>query len=122
MPNGRSLLSPVFACVLLVLTGIIAGLLVGEAIARLVAPYPMSYPWMDQVNGVLAPLPNVHGRHFVPGLYDTTLSFNSQRFRGQQVYMPEPGPQVLRIATLGASFTFGSGANDVDAYPSQLQS
>jgi lysophospholipase L1-like esterase len=77
---------------------------------------------MDQVNGVLAPLPNVHGRHFVPGLYDTTLSFSSQRFRGQQVYTPEPGPQVLRIATLGASFTFGSGANDVDAYPFQLQS
>jgi lysophospholipase L1-like esterase len=77
---------------------------------------------MDQVNGVLAPLPNVHGRHFVPGLYDTTLSFNSQRFRGQQVYTPEPGPHVLRIVTLGASFTFGSGANDVDAYPFQLQS
>ena len=122
MPNGRSLLSPVFARVLLVLTGIIAGLLVAEVIARLVAPYPMSYPWMDQINGVLAPLPNVHGRHFVPGVYDTTFSFSSQRFRGQQIYTTEPGPQVLRIATLGASFTFGSGANDVDAYPFQLQS
>jgi lysophospholipase L1-like esterase len=122
MRIGRPVLSPAFARGLLVLTGIIAGLLAAEAIARLVAPYPMSYPWMDQVNGVLAPLPNVHGRHYVPGLYDTTLSFSSQRFRGEQVYKPEPGPQVLRIATLGASFTFGSGANDVDAYPFQLQS
>jgi lysophospholipase L1-like esterase len=122
MRIGRPVLSPAFARGLLVLTGIIAGLLAAEAIARLVAPYPMSYPWMDQVNGVLAPLPNVHGRHYVPGLYDTTLSFSSQRFRGEQVYTPEPGPQVLRIATLGASFTFGSGANDVDAYPFQLQS
>lgn len=121
MNNGRPLLSRSFARVLLVLAGIVVGLLIAETIARLVAPYPMSYPWMDQVNGVLAPLPNVHGRHFVPGLYDTTLSFNSQRFRGQQVYTPEPGPQVLRIVTLGASFTFGSGANDVDAYPFQLQ-
>jgi lysophospholipase L1-like esterase len=111
-----------FARVLLVLAGIIAGLLIAETIARLVAPYPMSYPWMDQIDGVLAPLPNVHGRHFVPGVYDTTFSFSSQRFRGQQVYSPEPGPEVLRIATLGASFTFGSGANDVDAYPFQLQS
>ncbi|HZP23293.1 MAG TPA: hypothetical protein VFB04_07595 [Terriglobales bacterium] len=82
----------------------------------------MSFPWTDQVNGVLAPLPNVHGRHFVPGVYDTTFSFSSQRFRGEEVYTPQPGPQVLRIAALGASFTFGSGANDVDAYPFQLQS
>jgi lysophospholipase L1-like esterase len=121
MHNGRAILSR-FARVLLVFTGIIAGLLIAETIARLVAPYPMSYPWMDQIDGVIAPLPSVHGRHFVPGVYDTTFSFSSQRFRGQQVYTPEPGPQVLRIATLGASFTFGSGANDVDAYPFQLQS
>src|SRR5271167_369575 len=122
MHNGRPLLSPGFARVLLVLTAIIAGLLIAEAIARLAAPYPMVFPWMDQINGVIAPLPSVHGRHFVPGVYDTTFSFSSQRFRGQQVYTPEPGPQVVRIAALGASFTFGSGANDVDAYPFQLQS
>src|SRR5580698_9587093 len=99
MHNGRPLLSPRFTRVLLVLTGVIAGLLFAEAIARLAAPYPMSYPWMDQINGVLAPLPSVHGRHFVPGVYDTTFSFSSQRFRGQQIYTTEPGPQVLRIAT-----------------------
>src|SRR5215813_14247939 len=93
--------------VLLVLTATIAGLFLAEAIARLVAPYPVSFPWMDQINGVLAPLPNVHGRHFVPGVYDTAFTFGPQRFRGQQVYTPEPGPQVLRIAALGASFTFG---------------
>jgi lysophospholipase L1-like esterase len=122
MHRGRPFLSAGVARVFLVLTGIIAGLLIAEAIARLAAPYPMSYPWMDQINGVLAPLPSVHGRHFVPGVYDTTFSFSSQRFRGQQVYTPEPGRQVLRIATLGASFTFGSGANDADAYPFQLQS
>src|ERR1700685_1425621 len=122
MHNGRRLLSPGFARVVLVLTGIVAGLLIAEAIARLVAPYPMTYPWMDQINGVLAPLPSVHGRHFVPGVYDTTFSFTSQRFRGQQVYTPEPVPQIVRIVALGNSFTFGSGANDVDAYPFQLQS
>lgn len=122
MHNGSGRLSRGFARAVIVLTATIAGLLIAEAIARLAAPYPMTYPWMDQVNGVIAPLPNVHGRHFVPGLYDTTFSFSSQRFRGQQLYTPEPGPQVIRIAALGASFTFGSGANDVDAYPFQLQS
>ena len=122
MHDPRLYRSRRFAPALLILTGTVAGLLLAEAIARWAAPYPMAFPWMDQVNGVLAPLPSVHGRHFVPGVYDTTFSFSSQRFRGQQVYTAEPGPQVVRIATLGASFTFGSGVNDVDAYPSQLQS
>jgi lysophospholipase L1-like esterase len=117
----RTRLSRGFLRILFILAGTIAGLLIAEQVARLVAPYPMSFPWMDQVNGVLAPLPSVHGRHFVPGVYDTTFSFSPQRFRNQEVYTPEPGPGVLRIAALGASFTFGSGANNVDAYPSQLQ-
>ncbi len=95
---------------------------IAEGIARLLAPYPISYPWVDQVNGIVAPLPGVHGRHFVPGIYDTTFSLNAQRFRGQQAYTVEPGPHVIRIAIIGASSAFGSGANDVDAYPSQLQS
>jgi hypothetical protein len=77
---------------------------------------------MDQINGVIAPLPSVQGRYFVPGVYDTTFSFSSQRIRGQQAYTPQPGPYVIRIATLGASFTFGSGASDIEAYPFQLQS
>ena len=118
----RDVVSPGFGRVLLVLAATIAGLLIAEAIARVAAPYPISSPWMDQINGVIAPLPSVQGRHFVPGVYDTTFSFSSQRFRGQQVYTPQPGPQVMRIAALGASFTFGSGASDVEAYPFQLQS
>lgn len=122
MHNGRTFPRPGFACVLIVLMATIAGVLIAETIARLAAPYPIAFPWMDQINGVTVPLPNVHGRHFVPGVYDTTFSFSSQRFRGQQVYTPKPGPQVIRIAALGASFTFGSGANDVDTYPFQLQS
>src|SRR5215472_2039713 len=122
MHNGPAHLSPRTARLVIVLIATLAGLLLAEAIARIVAPYPMTYPWMDQMNGVIAPLPSIHGRHFVPGIYDTAFSFSSQRFRGEQVYTPEPAPHVLRIAALGASFTFGSGANDVDAYPFQLQS
>ena len=119
--SPSSCFAPWFARGLMLLGATVVGLLVAEAIARLVAPYPMTYSWMGQINGVIAPLPNVHGRHFVPGVYDTSFSFSPQRFRGQQIYTPEPGPNVLRIAALGASFTFGSGANDVDAYPFQLQ-
>ena len=52
MNNGRHLRSPASARVLLVVAGIAVGLLAAEAIARLVAPYPMSYPWMDQVDAI----------------------------------------------------------------------
>ena len=111
-----------FTRALIVLGASMVGLLIAEGVARLVAPYPMTYSWMGQINGVIAPLPNAQGRHFVPGVYDTTFSFSSQRFRGQQIYTEVPDPRVFRIVALGASFTFGSGANDVDAYPFQLQS
>jgi lysophospholipase L1-like esterase len=108
--------------VVLVLASTITALLVGEGIARLAVHYPLTFPWADQINGVIAPRLSVRGRHFVPGTFDTTFSFSSQRFRGQQVYQPEPAPGAIRIAALGASFTFGSGANDNETYPSQLQS
>jgi lysophospholipase L1-like esterase len=91
-------------------------------LVRFLRPQPLTVPWADQVNGVLAPRPNVRGRQFVPGTYDVTFSFNSQRFRGQREYLTQPGPGVLRIATLGDSVTFGNGANDGQDYPAQLQS
>lgn len=97
-------------------------LIAAEGIARIVAPRSMSYPWDDHLNSMVVPLPNVHGRHFVPGSYDTSFSFSAQRFRGQQLYTPEPSPGTIRIAVLGSSSTFGSGANDVETYPVQLQS
>ena len=106
---------------LFLLTGVIC-LLAAEAITRLVAPRPISYPWMDQGNAGVIPLPGVHGRHFVPGTYDTTFSFSSQRFRGGQTYGSEPGTGATRIVMLGSSATFGSGANDDESYPFQLQS
>src|SRR5581483_6750772 len=115
MHNGRARRSRRFLHVIFILAGTVAGLLIAEALARLAAPYPMSFPWTDQVTGVLAPLPTVHGRHFVPGVYDTTFSLISHRFGGEADYTAEPGPQVLRIAALGATFTFGRGDNDVDA-------
>ena len=110
------------ARVVLALASTITALLVGEGIARLGVHYPLTFPWTDQINGVIAPRLGVRGRHFVPGTFDTTFSFSAQRFRGQQVYQPAPAPGAIRIAALGASFTFGSGANDNETYPSQLQS
>jgi hypothetical protein len=96
-------------------------LIVAEGISRVVAPRALSYPWMDTVDGITVPLANVHGRHFVPGTYDTNFSFNAQRFRGAQLLAQAASPGTIRIAVLGSSFTFGSGANDDETYPFQLQ-
>jgi hypothetical protein len=96
-------------------------LIAAEGIARIVVPRSIAYPWMDHFNNMVVPLPSVHGRHFVPGSYDTSFSFSAQRFRGQQLYTPQPDPGTIRIALLGSSSTFGSGANDVETYPFKLQ-
>jgi hypothetical protein len=97
-------------------------LFVAEMAARVMAPRAISYPWMDFADGITVPLPNVRGRHFVPGSYDTSFSFNAQRFRGPDLYNPEPDAGTTRIAILGSSFAFGSGANDNESYPFQLES
>ncbi|PYV38393.1 MAG: hypothetical protein DMG06_25770 [Acidobacteria bacterium] len=105
----------------LVLISTLLGLLLAEGVVRLLAPQPLTIPWADEVSGVLAPRANVRGREYVPHTYDVTVSFNSQRFRGQREYQPQPGPGVTRIATLGDSVTFGNGANDDQTYPAQLE-
>ena len=74
------------------------------------------------MDGVLVPRPNVRGREFVPDTYDVTISFNSQRFRGEREYSTQPDTGIIRLAMLGDSVTFGNGANDNQAYPFQLQS
>jgi len=105
----------------LVLISTLFSLSLAEGVVRVLAPQPLTVPWADEVNGVLAPRPNVRGREYVPHTYDVTISFNSQRFRGPREYRPQPGPGVTRIVTLGDSVTFGNGANDDQTYPSQLE-
>jgi lysophospholipase L1-like esterase len=107
---------------ILLLASTFAALMVAEGLVRLLLPQPLTVPWADQVSGVLAPRPNVQGREFVPDTYDVTISFSSQRFRGQREYSAQPDAGVFRIAALGDSVTFGNGANDGQDYPSQLQS
>jgi lysophospholipase L1-like esterase len=99
-----------------------AALLATELFIRLFCPQTLTVPWADRTEGFLAPCPNVRGREFVPDTYDVSISFSSQRFRGQREYSIQPGPGVIRLAMLGDSATFGNGANDDQSYPFQLQS
>src|SRR4030095_2721035 len=61
------------------------------------------------------------GRYAVPGVFDTTVTINSQRLRSETEYGFEPPAEVTRIAVLGDSFTFGIGANEPETYPAQLE-
>jgi hypothetical protein len=105
----------------MVLGGTLVGLLVGEGIVRIAAPQILSAPCGERILGVNTSRPNMRGRFAVPGAYDVTASVNSQMFRGTKEFQPSPRPGVNRLALLGDSMTFGSGANDDETYPAQLE-
>jgi lysophospholipase L1-like esterase len=58
----------------------------------------------------------------VGDIFDVSVSFNQQRFRGLTETSLEPAPGVLRIAAIGDSFTMGWGVEDGQTYPARLQS
>jgi lysophospholipase L1-like esterase len=84
-------------------------------------PQETTVPWLDDIDGVVCPRPNVHGRSAIPDVFDVRLTINSQRFRGTKTYTLVPPANVLRIAMLGDSFTHGVGANDDESYPARLE-
>jgi len=104
-----------------VVCSLLVALIMAEGILRLVSPQAVQVPYHDELNGVLAARPNVRGQFAIPDTFNTTISVNSQRFRGLKEYSQTPEIGVTRIATLGDSFTFGFGANDEETYPAQLE-
>ncbi|HEX9945574.1 MAG TPA: GDSL-type esterase/lipase family protein [Thermoanaerobaculia bacterium] len=53
--------------------------------------------------------------------YDVAVRINSQGFRADREYAPEPPPGTLRIVAVGDSFTFGQGVKLAHAWPSILE-
>jgi lysophospholipase L1-like esterase len=96
-------------------------LLIGEVIVSATRPQEVVFFFRDEVDGLTSARPNSSGRHVVPSTFDVTVSFSSQRFRGQREFTLQPAPGVLRIAALGDSSSFGFGANDEETYPAQLE-
>ncbi|MBI2835882.1 MAG: SGNH/GDSL hydrolase family protein [Acidobacteria bacterium] len=95
--------------------------LLAELVVRTTAPQSVAVPWQDEMDGIAAPRRNVHGRHAVPGTFDTIVSIGPQRFRGRSALAEAPAAGTLRVAVLGDSFVFGYGANDDETYPAELQ-
>lgn len=105
----------------LVMAATAVALLLGEGLVREMSPYDSSFPYSEDWNGILAGRPGARGRHRVGDIFDVSMSFNQQRFRGRAETRLEPATGVLRIATIGDSFTMGWGANDDQTYPAHLQ-
>lgn len=104
----------------LVLVSIALALLLSEWLVRILAPQQLSIPFGTTVDGIISQRPNISGRYAVPGVFDTTVTINSQRLRADKEYELEAPLGVTRIAILGDSFTFGIGVNDAETYPAQL--
>jgi lysophospholipase L1-like esterase len=113
--------STVLINAMLVMLSIALAFFLGEWLVRTFAPQQLSVPLGATVDGIISQRPNIHGRYAVPGVFDTTVTINSQRLRSETEYGFEPPAEVTRIAVLGDSFTFGIGANDAETYPAQLE-
>jgi lysophospholipase L1-like esterase len=105
----------------LIVLSISLALFLSEWLVRIIAPQQLSIPLGATVDGIVTQRPNIHGRYAIPGVFDTTVTINSQRLRAEKDYELRPPSGVTRIIVLGDSFTFGIGANDAETYPANLE-
>lgn len=106
----------------LVTAATVVALLLGEGLVRATDPYDGGdFPYSEEWNGISTNRPGVRGRLRVGSIFDVSMSFNQQCFRGPVETSLTPAPGVLRIATIGDSFTMGWGADDDQTYPARLQ-
>jgi lysophospholipase L1-like esterase len=105
----------------LVAASFLFSLLLAEWIARVLVPARAAIPWTDWIEGITTARPSQRGRLRASPNFDVEVAINSQRFRGPKEFTAQRPPNVLRIATLGDSVTFGWGANDDATYPAQLE-
>jgi lysophospholipase L1-like esterase len=105
----------------LVTASIGVSLLAGEVAVRIWAPQFLRPVFRERVGGLFFLRPNLDVRVYSPSEFDTRARTTSQRFRGQRIYSPFPAPGTFRVATLGDSFTFGTGAEDTECYPAILE-
>ena len=117
----RTRLARALLSVSVVMVASILTLLFGEIVVRVFVPTERLVPLNEEMLGVTALRPNVHGVHVVPHTFNVSYTTSAQRFRSSKTFAPFPDSHTLRVAVVGDSFTFGWGANDDQTYPSQLE-
>lgn len=65
-------------------------------------------------------LPGARGRQ-TSEEFDVPVRINTQGFRADREYSPEPPSGILRIVAVGDSFTFGNGVDVHEAWPAVLE-
>ena len=107
---------------LLLLSGTTAlMLLLAEGAVRLFTPQYLRPVFREQVDGAAYTRADLHARIASPGEFDTRANTTVQRFRGSRLYVPNPARGALRIAVVGDSYVFGTGAEDHETFPSVLE-
>lgn len=96
-------------------------LLLAEGAVRVFMPQFLRPVFRERVDGAFYLRASLHARIYSPNEFDTMVNTNAQRFRGSEAYTRKPQPGTYRIAVIGDSFVFGTGARDSECYPSVLE-
>jgi lysophospholipase L1-like esterase len=96
-------------------------LLLAEGAVRVFMPQFLRPVFRERVDGAFYMRANLHARIYSPNEFDTIVNTTPQRFRGSVPYTRMPPPGTYRIAVIGDSFVFGTGAPDTECYPRILE-
>ena len=120
--NGsRSRLRSLAQAILLLSVTTLVTLLLAEGAVRILMPQYLRPVFREQVRGATYTRADLHARIASPGEFDTRANTTVQRFRGKRLYAPTPPAGTFRIAVIGDSYVFGTGAEDHETYPSVLE-
>src|SRR5262245_40164434 len=118
-PGARS--ARALGLLALLAAGTVVGLLIAEAMARLVWQAPEARSRVADTGRPELKTVAELTRPGAQGIYNGAVYHaNSAGFRGRE-YAPEKPRDVFRIVVVGDSFTMGSGVRDAEAYPSLVE-
>lgn len=107
---------------LLLSASLAVALLIGEVAVRTFRPQFLRPVFRERVDGAFYLRAHLRVRVYSPGEFDTQANTTPQRLRARAPYTPIPSPGTYRIAVIGDSFVFGTGALDHETYPAVLES
>ena len=118
---GRSRLRSLVQSLLVLSVTTLVMLLLAEGAVRIFMPQYLRPVFREQVGGANFTRADLHARIASPGEFDTRANTTTQRLRGDRLYALTPPAGTFRIAVIGDSYVFGTGAEDHESYPSVLE-